>query len=119
MCPLSKVVRGYLCIKSEVERNLIVLSADAALSDAELDALRLALRPLGDSLLVREDLLEAIAHESRSAATAISDLLKGLIGSSKIDRDLSEYVIGYVLYGVGDAAIKGKHLGDMLPQASK
>lgn len=119
MCPLSKVVRGYMCIKSDVERNLIVLSADSALSDAELDALKLALKPLGDSLLIREDLLEAIAAESGSAAKAISDLLSGLIDSSKIDRDLSEYILGYVLYGVGDAAIKGKRLGDLLPQNSK
>ena len=115
MCPLSKVARGSFCIASGVDRNLLLLSADGSLSGAELESLRAALSPLGEILTVNEALLEVALSEARSASAAISKLLSELLSSSRIDRDVCEYLLGWVLYGVGDAAIKGRRLDDALP----
>jgi len=119
MCPLSKVARGSFCITGDVEKNLLLLSADGSLSGSDLQSLRSALSPLGEILTVREELLEAAISESKSAACAISRLLGELKKSSGIDSDVCEYVLGWVLYGVGDAAIKGKRLDDVLPPADE
>ncbi len=115
MCPLSKVARGSFCIAVGVDRNLLLLSADGSLSGAELESLRAALSPLGEILTVNEALLEVALSEARSASAAISKLLSELMSSSRIDRDVCEYLLGWVLYGVGDAAIKGRRLDDALP----
>jgi pyrroline-5-carboxylate reductase len=115
ICPLSKVARGSFCIGGDVDRNLLLLSADGSLSGGDLQSLRSALSPLGEILTVNEPLLEAALSEARLASAAISRLLGELKESSSIDRDVCEYLLGWVLYGVGDAAIKGKRLDEALP----
>jgi hypothetical protein len=80
---------------------------DNTFSHSDAATLKELLQGLGDSLLVREELLESLRSCIEASQGAIKELLSLLGESSGHDRDLFEYVIGWVLYGTGLATIKG------------
>ncbi|MBC7121102.1 MAG: hypothetical protein H5T33_05975 [Candidatus Methanosuratus sp.] len=94
----------------------MLLSADGSPSGCDLQSLRSSLSPLGEILTIRgAPRLETALSEARSASAAISKLLSELKESSGIDRDVCEYLLGWVPCGVGDAAIKGRRFDEALP----
>ncbi|MBM5805617.1 MAG: hypothetical protein FJZ49_06130 [Candidatus Verstraetearchaeota archaeon] len=116
--PLSKVSRCSICVDVEVERSLFLLSADASYSDRDLTAIKEILGRLGEPLLVKEEMLEALNRRMEASAVILSELIAALRDSIGEDRDLYEYVLGWVLYGIGAATIGGSKLWALLPERS-
>jgi len=114
--PLSKVSRCRICIDAEVERALFLLSADASYSDRDLTAINGILGKLGEPLLVKEDMLEALNRQMEVSTLILSELVAALRDSIGENRDLYEYVLGWVLYGIGAATVKESKLWDLLPE---
>ncbi|MCX8182093.1 MAG: hypothetical protein N3D12_03130 [Candidatus Methanomethyliaceae archaeon] len=108
--PLSKVSRCFVYPDMRTEKALFLIALDNTFSHAEAATLKALLQSLGESLLVREDLLESLHSCISKSQEAINELLHILADSLGQDRDLFEYVIAWVLYGTGLAAIKGEEL---------
>lgn len=116
--PLSKVSRCRICIDAEVDRALFLLSADTSYSDRDLAAINLIIGKLGEPLLIGEEMLEAMNRRMEASAVILSELVAALRDSIGEDRDLYEYVLGWVLYGIGAATIGGSKLWGLLPEKS-
>ncbi|MBC7112440.1 MAG: hypothetical protein H5T34_00210 [Candidatus Methanomethyliales bacterium] len=114
--PLSKVSRCYVYPDIQTEKALFILSLDNTFSHSDAATLKGLLQGLGDSLLVGEELLESLHSCIEASQYVIIELLSLLGESSGHDRDLFEYVIGWVLYGTGLAAIKGLELPSQEPK---
>lgn len=114
--PLSKVSRCRICIDTEVERALFLFSADASYSDRDLTTINSILGKLGELLLVREDMLEVLIRQMEVSTLVLSELVAALRDSMGENLDLYEYVLGWVLYGIGVATVKGSKLWDLLPE---
>jgi hypothetical protein len=114
--PLSKVSRCSVYPDIRTEKALFLLSLDNTFSHSDAATLKELLQGLGDSLLVREELLESLRSCIEASQVAIKELLSLLGESSGHDRDLFEYVIGWVLYGTGLATIKGLELPSQEPK---
>jgi len=114
--PLSKVSRCRICIDAEVERTLFLLTADASYSDRDLTTINSILGRLGEPLLVNEEMLEALSRQMEVSAVLLSELILALQDSMGKNRDVYEYVLGWTLYGIGVATVKGSKLWDLLPK---
>jgi len=114
--PLSKVSRCRICIDAEVERALFLLSADASYSDRDLTAINGILGKLGEPLLVKEDMLEALDRQMEVSTLILSELVAALRDSIGENRDLYEYVLGWILYGIGAATVGGSKLWELLSE---
>jgi hypothetical protein len=114
--PLSKVSRCRICIDAEVERALFLLSTDATYSDRDLTAINGILGKLGEPLLIKEDMLEALNRQMEVSTLILSELVAVLRDSIGENRDLYEYILGWILYGIGAATVKGSKLWDLLPE---
>jgi hypothetical protein len=114
--PLSKVSRLAFCINADVEMNLAILAADNTLSNIDLTTIKEILSNLGEVLVVSESVFDAIVAHSKISESLFSGLVTVLKESPEINADICEYVLGWILYGVGNAAIKGKLLSDLLTE---
>ena len=114
--PLSKVSRCRICIDAEAERSLFLLSADGSYSDRDLTTINGILGKLGEPLLVKEDMLEVLNRQMEASTLILSELVVTLRDSIGENRDLYEYVLGWVLYGIGAATVRGSKLWDLLPE---
>ncbi len=105
--PLSKVSRCYVYPDLPTDRAVFLLSLDNTYSSTEAGIVKELLCGLGDSLLVGEETLETLHSRIGRAQNLIIELIDILSQSVDQDRDLYEYVLGWVLYGTGLATVKG------------
>ncbi|MGQ9759546.1 MAG: hypothetical protein ACUVQ5_03115 [Candidatus Methanomethylicaceae archaeon] len=107
--PLSKVSRCYVYPKLQAERAFFLTSLDDSYSSQDSAALKELFGNIGDSLFVREDLMETLQTYLESFQNLISDLVTLLIESLDVnkDRDLYEYLLGWAFYGTGLHLIRG------------
>lgn len=108
--PLSKVSRCYVYPDLPTDSALFLLSLDHSFSIIESTMLKDLLKSLGDSLLVKEELLESLHSSIQNAQSVISEILHILVESSDQDRSLFSYALSWVLYGTGLAAVKGEEV---------
>jgi len=108
--PLSKVARCHVYPDILTERALFLLSLDITFSQSDAASLKGLFQNLGDSLLIGEKLLEFLHSYIKRSQEVINELICLLAESAGKNCELIEYLIGWVLYGVGLATIKGEEL---------
>lgn len=108
--PLSKVSRCYVYPDIRTEKSLFLLSLDTTFSHEDASSLKELLQKIGDSLVLGEEQLESLRSSIDRSQVAIGELINLLADSMGQDRGLIEYVIAWVLYGVGLATIRGEEL---------
>jgi len=118
MYPLSKVARCALGLDADSEKSLVLISTDSDFLDTDLARVKTLLGPIGDVLVVKEELFEAILLNIKRSVQILVEIIRALRENTNLENTLYEYILGWVLYGVGSAAIKGNQLEDVLPKSS-
>jgi len=113
---LSKVARCTLGTEFPAERSLFLISADESLSELDIAAVRRVLHTLGETLLLKEQMLERVTAQLRASAAVLAETIIALGSSTVIDKDVFEYVLGWLLYGMGSAAINGGNISELIPE---
>ncbi|MGC8937181.1 MAG: hypothetical protein ACP5KV_07480 [Candidatus Methanomethylicaceae archaeon] len=108
--PLSKVSRCYVYPDLPTDVALFLLCLDHSFSITESTMLKDLLQSLGDSLLVKEELLESLHSSIKNAQSIVSEIFHILVESSDQDHSLFSYALSWVLYGTGLAAVKGEEI---------
>lgn len=117
MYPLSKVGRCRLYVDAEVERTLSLLALDSSYSDADLTSIRDIFGRMGEVLLLKEEIFENLNRDMDLSMAVIAEVAKALGDSARVDADLFEYALSWVLVSLGSAGIAGRDLSEILPRS--
>lgn len=114
--PLSKVCRCRASINADADRSLLVLAFDRSFSEIDLAFVKDLLGVLGEILCVKEELLESLSLQMDASIAVIREVISALRESAGGDRSIYDYVLDWLLYGIGAAGIKGSGLDEIVPK---
>jgi hypothetical protein len=117
--PLSKICRCRASINADVERSLLVLAFDRSFSEIDLAFVKDVLGVLGEILCVKEKMLEGLSLQMDASIAVIREVTYALRESAGSNRLIYDCVLDWLLYGIGDAGIKGSALDEIVPKGKE
>lgn len=100
--PLSKVCRCDLVLDGDVDKCLAVVSFGDSFSESDVASMKRIFSSIGELLIINEPLFQEVRAVVSEGLSSLSELVKRLG-----PEDFQEYLIGWVMYCLGQMIVKG------------